>query len=106
MFPYAAAKSGVVGLTRSLALDYVRDNVRVNAVCPGWVRTALVDESLARQPDPDEALAAVVAGLPLGRMADPSEVAALVAFLASRDATYITGSAVTLDGGATARFGG
>ena len=104
MFPYAAAKAGLTGLTRSLALDLGPKNIRVNAVCPGWVRTYLVDEWLSTQPDPAAAEASVLKTLPLGRMALPSEVASLVAFVASDEASYITGAELYIDGGLTGRF--
>ena len=71
MFPYAAAKSGLVGLTRSLALDVGRDNIRVNAVSPGWVRTVLVDEWLAKQDDPEAAEAEVLAVQTVGAHGKP-----------------------------------
>jgi NAD(P)-dependent dehydrogenase (short-subunit alcohol dehydrogenase family) len=104
MFPYAAAKSALLGLTRSLALDYGRDGIRVNAVCPGFVRTALVNEWLALQPDPPAAEQALLANHPLGRIGTPAEIASLVAFLASDESTYVTGAAWLIDGGLSARF--
>lgn len=104
MFPYAAAKSGVVGLTRSLALDYGADNIRVNAVCPGWVRTHLVQEWIDMQPDPAAAEASVLAVHPMGRIADPAEIANFVAWLASDEASFMTGADLLIDGGLSARF--
>jgi NAD(P)-dependent dehydrogenase (short-subunit alcohol dehydrogenase family) len=103
MFPYAALKAGVVGLTRSLAMDYGRDNIRANAVCPGWVRTAPVEAWLAQQPDPPGSEAEVLRQHPLRRIGTPEEIAHLVAFLSSDDATYITGAAYLIDGGLTAQ---
>jgi NAD(P)-dependent dehydrogenase (short-subunit alcohol dehydrogenase family) len=105
MFPYAAAKSGIVGLTRSLALDYGGEGIRVVAVSPGWTRTRLVEEALAQQPDPQAARAQALAMHPLGRIAEPEEIAAVVAFAASEDASFITGVAIPVDGGLSARFG-
>jgi NAD(P)-dependent dehydrogenase (short-subunit alcohol dehydrogenase family) len=104
MFPYAAAKSGLVGLTRSLALDYAPANIRVNAVLPGWTRTRLVEEWFRRQPDPAEAERRVLAVHPLGRLSTPMEVANLVAFVASDEASAITGAALAVDGGLGARL--
>lgn len=104
MFPYAAAKSGVLGLTRSLALDYGSDNIRVNAICPGWIRTRLVDEWLQRQPDPEAAERSVLAVHPLGRIGSPHDVANLACFLASEEASFMTGAAILIDGGLTVRF--
>jgi len=104
MFPYAAAKSGLLGLTRSLALDYGREGIRVNAVCPGFVRTELVDEWLALQPDPEAAEQALLESHPLGRIGTPSEIASLVAYLASDESGYVTGAAWLIDGGLSARF--
>jgi len=104
MFPYAAAKSGLVGLTRSLALDYGRDNIRVNAICPGFIHTRLVDEWLDSQPDREAARAAVLDVHPLGRIGTPEDVANLALFLASDQAAFITGAAILVDGGLSARF--
>jgi NAD(P)-dependent dehydrogenase (short-subunit alcohol dehydrogenase family) len=104
MFPYAAAKAGLVGLTRSLALDLGPDGVRVNAVSPGWTRTALVDEWLARQDDPAAAEAAVLAVHPLGRIATPEQVASVIVFLAGDGAAAVTGAEIPVDGGLGARF--
>jgi NAD(P)-dependent dehydrogenase (short-subunit alcohol dehydrogenase family) len=104
MFPYAAAKAGLVGLTRSLALDCAPAGIRVNAVLPGWTRTRLVEEWFRRQPDPAEAERKVTAVHPLGRLATPMEVANLVAFVASDEASAITGAALAVDGGLSARF--
>ena len=102
-FPYAAAKAGVEGLTRSLALDYGPKGVRVNAVAPGWTRTRLVDDWLARHDDPDAALAAVNAAHPLRRIAEPAEVAAVVAFLLSDQARAVTGATYAVDCGLSVR---
>jgi NAD(P)-dependent dehydrogenase (short-subunit alcohol dehydrogenase family) len=104
MFPYAAAKSGVVGLTRSLALDYGERNVRVVAVCPGWVRTHLVQEWFDRQEDPRAAERSVLAVHPLGRIGTPEDIANFVAYLASEEAAFITGVPLLIDGGLSAHF--
>jgi NAD(P)-dependent dehydrogenase (short-subunit alcohol dehydrogenase family) len=105
-FPYAAAKSGLLGLTRSLALDYGRHGVRVNAVCPGFTRTRLVQQSIELNDDQAAAEAAMVAGVALRRIAEPEEVAATIAFLASDEAGYVTGATLLVDGGLTARRAG
>jgi NAD(P)-dependent dehydrogenase (short-subunit alcohol dehydrogenase family) len=105
-FPYAAAKAGLLGLTRSMALDYGEHGVRVNAVCPGFIRTRLVQDSIDRNPDPTAAEAAMVHGVALQRIAEPKEVAAAITFLASDDASYITGASLMVDGGLTARRAG
>lgn len=104
MFPYAAAKAGVEGLTRSLALDYGPRGVRVNAVAPGWTRTHLVDEWLALQENPEQALRAVNAAHPLGHFAEPDDIAAAITFLLSPAARAVTGATLVVDCGLTARF--
>jgi len=104
MFPYAAAKSGLVGLTRSLALDCAPHNIRVNAVLPGWTRTRLVEEWFERQPDPKAAERSVLGVHPLGRIASPDEIANLIAFVASDEASAITGASLSADCGLGVRF--
>jgi NAD(P)-dependent dehydrogenase (short-subunit alcohol dehydrogenase family) len=104
MFPYAAAKSGLVGLTRSLALDYAKYGIRVNAVSPGWTRTYLVEEWFSSQPDPKAAEASVIKAHPMCRIATPMEVANLVAFVASDEASAITGSDLAVDCGLGVQF--
>jgi NAD(P)-dependent dehydrogenase (short-subunit alcohol dehydrogenase family) len=105
-FPYAVAKSGLLGLTRSLALDYGPRGVRVNCVAPGFIRTRLVQESIDRSADVQAAERAMIAGVALGRIGDPHEVAQVVRFLASREASYVTGASLVVDGGLTARRAG
>lgn len=105
-FPYAAAKSGLTGLARSLALDYGQHGVRVNVVAPGFTRTRLVQDSIARNPDPAEAERRMVGGVALRRIAEPAEVAAAIRFLASDEASYVTGTTLLVDGGLTARRAG
>jgi NAD(P)-dependent dehydrogenase (short-subunit alcohol dehydrogenase family) len=99
MFPYAAAKAGLLGLTRSLALEYGPAGIRVNAVLPGYTRTRLVEEWLRTQPDPEEMEQRVIAIQPLRRMAAPAEIANVVAFVASDEASAITGASLAADCG-------
>jgi NAD(P)-dependent dehydrogenase (short-subunit alcohol dehydrogenase family) len=105
-FPYAAAKSGLIGLTRSLALDYGPHGIRVNVVAPGFVRTRLVQQSIDRADDRDAAERAMVDGVALKRIGDPHEIANVVRFLASDEASYVTGASLLVDGGLTARRAG
>jgi NAD(P)-dependent dehydrogenase (short-subunit alcohol dehydrogenase family) len=103
-FPYAAAKAGLEGLTRSLALEYAPAGVRVNAVAPGYTETRLVQEWLDLQDDPAAALESVLAKIPLGRIADPREIGNAVVFLLSDQASAITGATLAVDCGIGARF--
>lgn len=102
--PYAAAKAGVISLTRSAALAFAPQGLTVNAVCPGVVDTPLTrriheERAAAQGITPAESLARMVAQIPLGRLEQPDDVASAVAFLCSADATYITGQALNVCGG-------
>ncbi len=103
-FPYAAAKAGLEGLTRSLALEYARAGVRVNAVAPGYTDTDLLREWLALQADEQAVLASVLRQIPLARITEPREIADLVVFLLSERASAITGATIAVDCGLGARF--
>jgi meso-butanediol dehydrogenase/(S,S)-butanediol dehydrogenase/diacetyl reductase len=100
---YCASKAGIVGLTRSVAMDAAPYGVRVNCVCPAFTDTPLVEAWVREQPDPVAARAEVAAAQPVGRMGEPGEIAAAIAFLASEEASFITGVALPVDGGVTAR---
>ncbi|MFB4273752.1 MULTISPECIES: SDR family NAD(P)-dependent oxidoreductase [unclassified Nonomuraea] len=100
MASYSAAKHGVVGLTRSAALDVATAGVRINALVTGGVDTPLTRANLG--PTPEESLRAAAAMHPLGRIARPEEIAAFAAFLLSDEAGFITGAALAIDGGMTA----
>jgi meso-butanediol dehydrogenase / (S,S)-butanediol dehydrogenase / diacetyl reductase len=96
---YSASKHAVVGLTKTAAADYGTMGIRVNAICPGGVLTPMAEEFLG---DNAEMYAQVCAEHALGRMAQPAEIGAVVAFLASDDASFVTGAAIPVDGGMTA----
>jgi NAD(P)-dependent dehydrogenase (short-subunit alcohol dehydrogenase family) len=103
---YTTFKHAMIGLMRSLARDYGPQGVRVNAVCPGWVRTPMADEEMqplmqARGITLDDAYALVTADVPLRRAATAAEIAAVCRFLASDDASIVTGAVVAADGGST-----
>jgi NAD(P)-dependent dehydrogenase (short-subunit alcohol dehydrogenase family) len=93
---YGAAKAGIAAMTRAMACEWARSGLRVNAVAPGYVRTALVDE-LVRKGALDTA--AIAARTPMGRLARPAEIAEVIAFLASPQASFITGATLIADGG-------
>ena len=91
--PYQASKAAVLGLTRGAAASYGRDNIRVNAICPGLVVTGMTESASP------EAVEAMKAQIPLRRDGRPEEVSAAVVFLASDESSYITGVALPIDGG-------
>lgn len=97
---YAASKHGVVGLTKSAALDHALQGIRVNAICPGVVRTPMMDRALALHPEREGRLARAH---PMGRIAEPEEVAAAALWLCGGASGFITGQALAIDGGMVAR---
>jgi meso-butanediol dehydrogenase/(S,S)-butanediol dehydrogenase/diacetyl reductase len=103
---YCASKGAVIQITRCMALDHARDNIRVNSVCPGEIHTRMVDDILAKRGgDPAQNLRELAAGIPLRRLAHPVEVARCVHFLASDLASYVTGTNLSVDGGNDATAG-
>ena len=104
-FIYSASKAAVIGMTRSVAADYVTHGIRCNCLCPGTVHTPSLDERIAANAaaagSVEAAQAAFVARQPMGRLGTPEEIAALAVYLASDAAQFITGQAVVIDGGLT-----
>lgn len=98
-FVYGTSKAAVLGLTKSVAVDYVTKGIRCNAICPGTVDSPSMHERLRATGDYDAALKAFVAGQPMGRIATSEEIAALVVYLASDDSAFITGQPHVIDGG-------
>ena len=85
-----------------MAIDHVKQGIRVNCVCPGTVETPWVERLLAASPDPEAARGALVARQPIGRLGTPEEVASAIAYLASDEAAFVTGAALVIDGGIAA----
>ena len=98
-FVYGASKAAVIGLTKALAADFVAKGIRCNAICPGTVETPSLYDRMRAQGDFEKAKAAFIARQPMGRMAQPEEIAEMVIYLASEDSAFITGQALVIDGG-------
>ena len=97
---YQASKHGVLGLTKSAALDYAARGIRINAVCPGIIHTSMLDKMMATQAD---ALNAMLQNVPIGRLGRPEEIASTVLWLCSSEASFMVGHALAVDGGYTIR---
>ncbi len=100
-FVYGATKAAVIGMTKSIAADFVTRGIRCNAICPATVESPSLEARMKAQGDYETARAAFIARQPMGRIGRPEEIAALAVFLASDDASFITGQAIAIDGGWT-----
>jgi len=100
-FVYGTTKAAVIGLTKSVAADYVGHGIRCNAIAPGTVQSPSLDQRIAAFPDPEQARKEFIARQPMGRLGTPEEVAALAVYLASDESVYVTGQVIAIDGGIT-----
>jgi 2-keto-3-deoxy-L-fuconate dehydrogenase len=100
-FVYGTTKAAVIGLTKSIAADYVRQGIRCNAVCPGTVDTPSLQARIDAQPDPVQARKDFVARQPMGRLGSVDDITGLLVFLASDESLFATGNAYSIDGGMT-----
>jgi NAD(P)-dependent dehydrogenase (short-subunit alcohol dehydrogenase family) len=98
-FAYTTSKHAVIGITRAMAVDHVKDGIRVNCICPGTTMTPWIDKRLKEAPDPKAAMDALVARQPMGRLGTAEEMAAGILYLASDDAAFATGTPLIIDGG-------
>ncbi len=98
---YAASKAAAIGLTKSVAVDFIAQGVRCNAICPGTVESPSLEQRMAAQGDYEKARAAFIARQPMGRLGKPEEIAALAVYLASDESAYTTGQIHIIDGGWT-----
>lgn len=103
---YTASKHGLIGITRSMAMDFAKDGIRVNAVCPGTVDTPMLAWAASLDPNPRSVYDACNAMHPLGRIAQPREIGEVVAFLAHESSSFVTGAVWTADGGLLTQIGG
>ena len=99
---YCAAKAGVTGLTKAMALDHAHEKIRVNCICPSLIETELGLRSIRQAPDPEAERRRRTEGIPLGRLGLPEDVAKMALYLASEESAWVTGAALPLDGGLTA----
>ncbi|WP_279481668.1 SDR family oxidoreductase [Aureimonas sp. SK2] len=100
-FVYGASKAAVIGLTKSVAADFVGQGIRANAICPGTVESPSLEDRMRATGDLEAARAAFAARQPMGRLGKPEEIAALAVYLASRESGFVTGQAISIDGGWT-----
>lgn len=103
---YTISKHGLLGLTRSMAMDFASNNIRVNAICPGTVDTPMLKWAASLDPNPQSVYDACNAMHPLGRIAQPREIAEVVAFLAHESSSFVTGAIWNIDGGLLTQIGG
>jgi NAD(P)-dependent dehydrogenase (short-subunit alcohol dehydrogenase family) len=100
---YCASKGGVVLLTKALALECSKWNIRVNCICPGATKTRMLDSEIAHYADKESITKSIIQNVPLGRIANPDEIARAVLYLASDESSYTTGAVLSVDGGTTAK---
>ncbi|HBY95155.1 MAG: SDR family oxidoreductase [Ardenticatenaceae bacterium] len=100
---YCASKAGLIGMARAMALDHAHQGVRVNCICPASTDTPMLQRSIRTAPDPDAFVAAVIREIPVGRLGRPEDIAQAVLYLASDESTFVTGTALVVDGGFIAR---
>lgn len=103
---YTISKHGLIGLTRSIAMDFAKENIRANAVCPGTVDTPMLHWAASLDPNPQSVFDACNQMHPLGRIAKPREIAEVIAFLAHESSSFVTGAVWTVDGGLLTQIGG
>jgi len=100
-FAYGTSKAAVIGLTKSVAADFIREGIRCNCICPGTVQSPSLDDRIAAFDDPVKARDAFIARQPLGRLGTADEIAAMAVYLSSDESAYTTGTAMVVDGGLT-----
>ena len=98
---YSATKGGILAMTKGMSLDFAKDGIRVNCICPGWIQTPLVDDWFSQQPDEQKAREYINSAHPLGRIGTIEECGRAALFLATEDSSFMTGSILTVDGGVT-----
>jgi 2-keto-3-deoxy-L-fuconate dehydrogenase len=98
-FVYTSSKAAVVGLTKAIAIDFVRQGIRCNAICPGTVQSPSLDGRIAAQGDVEQVRREFIARQPMGRLGRPEEIAALAVYLASDESSFTTGQTHVIDGG-------